>query len=220
MTDIPLAIRLRDIVKSFGPVQANRGAELEVARGEIHALVGENGAGKSTLIKVMTGAYRRDGGRMWLRGEPVDFHSPAQAQAAGITAVHQEIHLLGYRTVAENIFLGREPRRFGLVDWKRMYEEARAVLERLGLDIDPRATAGTLSTARQQMVAIARGMSLGAKVLVLDEPTSSLADREVRVLYDLVRRNQVEGHSLEAGDVILFASVGAGMNINAVSYKL
>ena len=187
---------MEHIVKRFAGVTALDGVSFSLRPGEIHALVGENGAGKSTLIKIMTGAYRRDGGRMRLRGEEVDFHSPADAQAAGITAVHQELHLLGLRTVAENIFLGREPRRFGLVHWARMYDEARAVLERLGLDIDPRATAGRLSTARQQMVAIARGMSLGAKVLVLDEPTSSLADREVRVLHDLVRRLRDDGAAI------------------------
>jgi len=181
------------IVKRFGGVVALKGVDLDLQPGEVHALVGENGAGKSTLIKIMSGAYRRDDGRMWLSGEEVSFDSPAQAQAAGVTAVHQEIHLLRYRTVAENVFLGREPRRRGLVDWQRMNTEAGAVLEGLGLAIDPQAVVDSLSTAQQQMVAIARGVSLGAKVLVLDEPTSSLADREVAILYELVRRLQGAG---------------------------
>ncbi len=186
-------LRMERIVKRFAGVTALNGVDLTLEEGEVHALVGENGAGKSTLIKIMTGAYRRDGGTMWLQGEAVDFQTPADAQAAGVTAVHQELHQLDYRSVAENIFLGREPRRFGFVDWTRMNREADAALGALGIDIDPRATLGTLSTARQQMVAIARGISLGAKILVLDEPTSSLAEREVAVLYDLVRRLQKTG---------------------------
>ena len=181
-------LRMEGIVKRFAGVTALRGVDFALRAGEVHALVGENGAGKSTLIKIMTGAYRRDGGRMWLSGSEVDFRSPAEAQAAGVTAVHQEIHLLNYRTVAENVFLGREPKRYGLVDWRRMNADAAAVLEQLDIDVDPKATLGSLNTARQQMVAIARGISLGARVLVLDEPTSSLAEREVSVLYELVRR--------------------------------
>jgi ribose transport system ATP-binding protein len=133
---------------------------------------------------------------MWLDGERVDFDTPAEAQAAGVCAVHQEIHLLTHRTVAENIYLGREPRRWGLIDWRRMNADSAALLAGLGLDIDPRATLGALNTARQQMVAIARGVSLGAKVLVLDEPTSSLSPREVTILYDLVRRLKAQGTAI------------------------
>jgi ribose transport system ATP-binding protein len=133
---------------------------------------------------------------MLLDGVPVDFETPAEAQAAGVCAVHQEIHLLGHRTVAENVFLGREPRRWGLVDWRRMNAETAALLGGLGLDIDPRATVRALNTARQQMVAIARGISIGAKILVLDEPTSSLAEREVAILYALIRRLQQQGTAI------------------------
>ena len=189
----PPLLRMEAIVKRFAGVTALAGVSLTVEPGEVHALVGENGAGKSTLIKIMTGAYRRDGGTMWLRGNEVDFETPADAQSAGVTAVHQETHLLAFRSVAENIFLGREPRRFGFVDPARMNREAGDALAAIGIEIDPRATLGTLSTAHQQMVAIARGVSLGARILVLDEPTSSLADREVAVLYDLVRRLQANG---------------------------
>ena len=189
----PALLEMTGIVKRFAGVTALNGVDFSLHSGEVHALVGENGAGKSTLIKIMTGAYRRDDGMMRLAGAPVDFATPADAQAAGVSAVHQEIHLLGYRSVAENIFLGREPRRFGLVDGARMNREAGDALAGIGVEIDPRQTLGTLSTARQQMVAIARGMSLGARVLVLDEPTSSLADREVAILFDLVRRLQAKG---------------------------
>jgi ribose transport system ATP-binding protein len=184
---------MEGITKIFSGVTALDSVDFSLARGEVHSLVGENGAGKSTLIKIMTGAYRRDGGRMWLEGREVDFRSPEEAQHAGVVAVYQEVNLLAYRTVAENIYLGREPRRFGFIDWKKMNEEAGALLQRLGLEIDPRATLGSLNIALRQMIAIARGVSLGAKVVVLDEPTSSLTEREVTILYDVIRRLKAEG---------------------------
>ena len=193
MSDASPVLRMEGITKKFAGVTALDGVHLDLHPGEVHALVGENGAGKSTLVKIMTGAYRRDGGSVSLEGKPVNFHTPAEAQEAGVIAVHQEIHLLRHRTVAENVFLAREPRRWGLVDWGRMFDETRALFARLGLDLDPRATLGTLRTAQQQMVAIARGVSLGAKVLVLDEPTSSLAEREVTLLYGLIRTLRAEG---------------------------
>jgi monosaccharide-transporting ATPase len=193
MTDVVSTpvLRMEGIVKRFAGVTALDGVHLELARGEVHAL-----AGKSTLIKVMTGAYRRDGGTMWLDGEPVAFDTPGAAQAAGVIAVHQEIHLLKHRTVAENVFLAREPRRWGFVDWRRMFAETQALFTRLGIDLDPRARLGSLRTAQQQMVAIARGVSLGAKVLVLDEPTSSLTDREVTLLYGLIRTLKAQGTAI------------------------
>jgi ribose transport system ATP-binding protein len=149
------------IVKRFAGVTALDGVDLELLRGEVHALVGENGAGKSTLVKIMTGAYHRDGGQLVVEGAPVTFDTPAAAQAAGVIAVHQEIHLLGYRSVAENVSWGAS-RAAGVRGLARMYAEAGRVLDDLGLEIDPRATLGALSTAAQQMVAIARGVSLGA----------------------------------------------------------
>jgi ribose transport system ATP-binding protein len=184
---------MEGIRKVFSGVVALDGVDCTVERGEVHALVGENGAGKSTLIKIMTGAYRRDGGRVLLEGREVNFRSPEEAQGEGVVAVYQEVNLLMFRTVAENIFLGREPRRFGLIDWKRMNADAGAILTRLGLDIDPTATLGTLNIALRQMVAIARGVSFGAKVVVLDEPTSSLTEHEVSLLYDVIRRLKAEG---------------------------
>jgi monosaccharide-transporting ATPase len=192
MTDEPL-LRMEGITKIFSGVVALDAVDFTLKRGEVHSLVGENGAGKSTLIKVMTGAYRRDGGRMWLEGKEVDFRSPEEAQHSGVVAVYQEVNLLAYRTVAENIYLGREPRRFGLVDWKKMNRDAGELLARLGLEIEPRATLGSLNIALRQMIAIARGVSLGAKVVVLDEPTSSLTEREVSILYDVIRRLKAEG---------------------------
>ena len=192
MSNEPL-LRMEGITKIFSGVVALDAVDFTLARGEVHSLVGENGAGKSTLIKVMTGAYRRDGGRMWLEGKEVDFRSPEEAQHAGVVAVYQEVNLLAYRTVAENIYLGREPRRFGLIDWKKMNRDAAGLLARLGLEIEPRATLGSLNIALRQMIAIARGVSLGAKVVVLDEPTSSLTEREVSILYNVIRRLKAEG---------------------------
>ncbi|MCA1575454.1 MAG: sugar ABC transporter ATP-binding protein, partial [Acidobacteria bacterium] len=192
MSTEPL-LRMEGITKIFSGHVALDKVNFQLERGEVHSLVGENGAGKSTLIKIMTGAYRRDGGRMWLEGSEVSFNTPEDAQAAGVVAVYQEVNLLMYRTVAENIFLGREPRRFGFIDWKRMNSDAGTILKRLGLEIDARATLGSLNIALRQMVAIARGVSFGAKVVVLDEPTSSLTEREVSLLYDVIRRLKAEG---------------------------
>ncbi|HVG20911.1 MAG TPA: sugar ABC transporter ATP-binding protein [Blastocatellia bacterium] len=194
-TDTPL-LQMEGITKRFSGLTALDGVDLSLRRGEVHALVGENGAGKSTLIKIMTGAYSRDAGTMMLEGRPVEFHTPEDAQSAGVVAVYQEVNLLSFRTVAENIYLGREPRRWGLIDWKRMNADAAALLKRLGLEIDPRATLGSLNIALRQMVAIARGVSLDAKVVVLDEPTSSLSEREVSILYDVVRRLKAEGAAI------------------------
>lgn len=192
MTTEPL-LKMRNIRKVFSGVVALDDVDFTLERGEVHSLVGENGAGKSTLIKVMTGAYKRDGGEIFLEGNTVNFRTPEDAQNAGVVAVYQEVNLLMFRSVAENIFMGREPRRFGLIDWKRMYDEADKVLKNLGLPINPKAILGELNIASRQMIAIARGVSLGAKVLVLDEPTSSLTEREVTILYDVIRRLKSQG---------------------------
>ena len=184
---------MEGITKEFNGIPALSGVDLALARGEVHALVGENGAGKSTLIKIMTGAYSRDAGTITLEGEQVDFHSPEDAQALGVVAVYQEVNLLAFRTVAENIYLGREPRRWGLINWKRMNDEAGALLKSLGLEIDPRAPLGSLNIALRQMVAIARGVSFGAKIVVLDEPTSSLTEHEVNILFNVIQRLKEQG---------------------------
>jgi galactofuranose transport system ATP-binding protein len=195
MNNEPL-LQMQGITKVFSGVKALDNVDLTLERGEVHSLVGENGAGKSTLIKVMTGAYGRDGGEMRLEGRPVNFRSPEEAQAAGVVAVYQEVNLLMFRTVAENIYLGREPRRFGFVDWARMNKETGELLQSLGLNINPKAELGTLNIALRQMVAIVRGVSLGAKVLVLDEPTSSLTEKEVGILYNVIRRLREQGTAI------------------------
>jgi ribose transport system ATP-binding protein len=184
------------IKKSFSGVPALWGVDFELKADEIHALVGENGAGKSTLIKIMTGAYRRDSGVIEYDQNSVAFQNPTEAQAAGIVAVYQEIQLVDFRTVAENIFLGREPHRFGIIDRRAMNSGATEILERLGLHIDPRSVVGSLNIAHRQMVAIARAISFGAQVLILDEPTSSLTETEVSVLFDVMRRLKSQGTSI------------------------
>lgn len=189
-------LEMRKIRKVFSGVTALDDVDLLLEKGEVHSLVGENGAGKSTLIKVMTGAYRSDGGEILLEGKPVNFRSPEDAGRAGVVAVYQEVNLLVYRTVAENIFLGREPRKFGFLDWAKMNRDAQEVLSGLGLNINPKAELGTLNIALRQMVAIARGVSMGAKVLVLDEPTSSLTEKEVGILYAVIRRLKAQGTAI------------------------
>ncbi|WP_198955120.1 sugar ABC transporter ATP-binding protein [Kineosporia sp. R_H_3] len=161
--------------------------------GEIHSLMGENGAGKSTLVKAVTGALPLAAGVMTLDGRPRTFRSPQQAQQAGISAVYQEIDLLPNLTVAENICLGREPRRFGLVDWRAMRERAREALDTLGVGIDVTSRLGTHSLAVQQLVAIARAVSADVRVLVLDEPTSSLDADECAELFRVVRQFRSRG---------------------------
>jgi len=168
--------------------------------GEVHSLMGENGAGKSTLIKGITGALHLDSGTIMLDGAPANFAGPAEAQHAGVRTVYQEIDLLPNLTVAENIMLGREPRRWWGIDWKAMQREAAAVLDELGLDIDPGTLLGTHSLAVQQLVAIARAVSGELRVLVLDEPTSSLDTDEVAELFRIIRELK------DRGVAILFIS--------------
>jgi galactofuranose transport system ATP-binding protein len=186
-------LSLKQITKRFSGVLALSNVDLHLNAGEVHALVGENGAGKSTLLRILTGALQPDAGTIQLHGRTVQFRSPEQAQAAGIAAVYQEIYLLELRTVAENIYFKREPRRKGLIDWNRMKEQTREALTVLGLDIDPEAIVGRLKIALRQMVSIARCISLGSKVVVLDEPTSSLSEQEVSVLHTLIERLKTQG---------------------------
>jgi galactofuranose transport system ATP-binding protein len=193
MPDGPL-LEMRGIVKSFPGVMALRSVDLDVFRGEVHGIVGHNGAGKSTLIKILTGAYSRDSGSITLDGRPVHFHTPAAAQAGGIATIYQETNLVPYLSAAENIFLGREPRlRWGAVDWKAMRREADTLLSGLGIRLDVRVPTMRLSIAMQQMVMLARAVCLNARLVVMDEPTSSLDANEVRVLFGVIRRFQAEG---------------------------
>ncbi|MGK5444484.1 sugar ABC transporter ATP-binding protein [Micromonospora sp. URMC 105] len=192
-TDAAPVLEVRDVCKHFRGVRALDGVSLSVAPGEVHALVGENGAGKSTLIKVITGVYQADSGEIHYRGEPVAFGRPLDAQRAGISTIYQEVNLIPLLSIARNLFLGREPRRFGLVDVGRMNREATEVLARYGVDVDVTRPLRSMSLGAQQMVALARAVAVDAKVLVMDEPTSSLEPREVQTLFGLVRRLSARG---------------------------
>lgn len=189
-------LTMENITKTFPGVLALQGAWLKVGYGEVHALIGQNGAGKSTLIKILTGAYRRDKGIIILDGKSVDFHSPQQAQVGGVTTIYQEVNLVPYRSISENIFMGREPRRFGLLDWKSMNSQAVKLLERFGIRIDVTKPLLTFNIATQQMVAIARAVSFQSKLVIMDEPTSSLDEREVETLFEVIRQLKREGVSV------------------------
>lgn len=193
-------LELSGVAKQFGPVRALSGVGLRLYAGEVHALMGQNGAGKSTLIKVLTGVYPADEGEMRLNGQPIRASSTLDAQRLGISTVYQEVNLCANLSVAENIFAGRYPRhgwqRAGAIDWTRMHREARELLARLNLDIDVTQTLASYSVAVQQMVAIARGLSISAQVLILDEPTSSLDDEEVERLYVVLRQLRDQGMAI------------------------
>src|SRR5690606_21797220 len=188
-----MLLSMRDIDKSFSGVPVLAAASLEIERGEVMALVGQNGAGKSTLIKILTGAYRRGAGTVRFEDREVDFRSTAESQAAGIATIYQEINLAPHRSIAENIFLGREPRRFGLLDRRRMNADAAALLRRFTLDIDVDRPLDDFGAATRQMVAIARGVSQNARLVVMDEPTSSLDEREVALLFESIRTLKRDG---------------------------
>ncbi len=192
--DGPPLLEMRGVSKSFPGVQALSDVSLQVRPGSVHALVGENGAGKSTLVKILIGWHRRDRGEITLKGEPVDFHEPKQALDAGISIIQQELSAIGDMTIAENLFLGREPRRAGvLIDYGRMNARARDVMQQLGLDLNPARKMKTLTIAQIQLVEIAKAISYDADIVIMDEPTSALGDREVEHLMSIIRRLQARG---------------------------
>ncbi len=195
MTAQKKLLEMENVTKSFVGVRALLGASLTVAPGEVHALVGQNGAGKSTLIKILTGAYRRDGGSVRFAGREVDFTSPGAAQTAGISTIYQEVNLVPLRSVSENIFMGREPKRWGLIDWRRMNHDAAELLGRFDVHVDVTQPLGGYNIAVQQMVALARAVSVDTKLVVMDEPTSSLDEREAEVLFGVIRQLKGEGVS-------------------------
>src|SRR5690349_12724517 len=192
-----LTLELRDVAKSFGAVAALRSGTLEVAPGSIHALVGENGAGKSTLVKIVAGVHRRDAGTFRLRGEDVDFGSTADSKAAGVAVIYQEPTLFPDLSVAENIFMGRHPLRSARrIDRPEMYAASEALFQRLGVHIDPRRPARGLSIADQQIIEIAKAISLDAALLIMDEPTAALSGVEVERLFAVARSLRDEGRGL------------------------
>ncbi|AIQ34613.1 sugar ABC transporter ATP-binding protein [Paenibacillus sp. FSL R5-0345] len=187
-------LQMINIHKRFPGVKALSGVSLRLFPGEVHALMGENGAGKSTLIKVLTGVYSIDDGTVEMEGIPITVHNPLESQAAGISTVYQEVNLCPNLTVAENIFIGREPRKLGRIIWKEMNRKAEVLLkDRLNLDIDVAQPLHMYSVAVQQLIAIARALNISAKVLILDEPTSSLDKNEVEQLFRVVRKLKSDG---------------------------
>jgi ribose transport system ATP-binding protein len=181
------------VTKRFPGVAALDGVSLALRQGEVHALCGENGAGKSTLLKILSGVQQADAGHIVYRGRPCRFSSTLEAQAAGIAIIHQELNLVPHLSVAENIFLAREPRKGPFVDARKLRAGARVLLDRLGLAVDPDAPVRSLSLAQQQMVEIAKALSLDAQVLIMDEPTSSLTESETACLFGIIRQLRGQG---------------------------
>ena len=188
-----MLLRARDIKKHFGGVKALDGVNLELAPHEVHGLVGENGAGKSTFIKILGGVIRRDSGRLEFNGKPVDFQSPIEAKNHGIAVIHQELSVLPTLTVAENMFMGRMPSRRGLVSWREMAGRTRQLLARVGLNIDPLAEIGGLSISHRQLIEIAKALSFETRLIIMDEPNSSLSAGESERLFELIRQLKREG---------------------------
>ncbi len=185
---------LTNISKSYAGVHALRGVQLELRSGEVHALLGENGAGKSTLVKVITGVHQPDAGEIYLNDQRIHLAGPRDATALGIAAIYQELSIFPDLDIAENIFVGRRPTlATGLVDWRKMYRDADQLLSSLGIHLDLKTKARYLSIAQQQMVEIARALSVNARILIMDEPTSALTLNEVADLFQIVRRLRDNG---------------------------
>jgi len=190
-------LNMTGICKAFPGVKALQDVDLSIKRGQVHALMGENGAGKSTLIKVLTGVYQKDAGEIVFDGKTISPADAAQSQHAGISTIYQELHLVPYLSVAENIFIGREPKKYGFIDWRAVESRATAILSDMGVEgVGVTRPLHEHSVAIQQMVAIARALSFDARLLVMDEPTSSLSDKEVRILFDVIRRVKEKGTSV------------------------
>ncbi len=189
-------LQLRGITKIFPGVKALDKVQFDLYPGEIHALMGENGAGKSTFIKVIMGVHQAEEGEMLLNGQPVHFKSTRDAQKAGIAAIYQHVTAYPHLTVAENIFTGHLKMRFGIVQWKEMFDEADELLRELNADFDSKALMGNLSVAQQQMVEIAKALSVHARIIIMDEPTAALTKRESEELYRITRKLRDEGVSI------------------------
>jgi ribose transport system ATP-binding protein len=195
MTGTTPLVEMRHISKAFPGVQALKDVSVAIYGGEVHMLVGQNGAGKSTLIKILCGAYRPDQGEFLLHGKPVQIHSTRDARHLGIAVIFQEFSLVPFLDIAQNIFLGREfqGRIPGTVDRARMHREARKILDQLGMDLDTRTRAHQLGVAQQQMVEVAKALSQNARVLVMDEPTAAISDREIERLFENIHKLRQDG---------------------------
>ena len=192
-----IVLRLEDIVKTFPGVKALDGVKLDVKEGEVHALCGENGAGKSTLMKIIAGAQGYTSGHMYVNDQEVVFHSTKEAEKMGIAMIYQEFNMVPELSVAENMYLGRLPRtQFGSVDWKKLYQDAEEVLTRLGLKFSCRSKVKNLSVAESQMTEIAKCLTIGAKVIIMDEPTAALTDEEIQILFRIIAELKEKGISI------------------------
>ncbi|BBL80680.1 putative ribose/galactose/methyl galactoside import ATP-binding protein 1 [Rubrobacter xylanophilus] len=189
-------VRLRGICKEFPGVMAVDGVDLDILPGEVHVVAGENGAGKSTLMKLLSQVERPTAGEIYISGERVEFHGPGHAQRLGVAMVYQEFALAPHLSVAENLFLGREPGRGGFVDRRAEKEEARGLLERVGLEVDPDRLVSTLTVAEQQRVEIAKALAIDAKVVIMDEPTATLAEKEIEELFGVIRDLTSQGRAV------------------------
>lgn len=186
-------LRLRQINKSFPGVKALSDVDLTLRKGEVHALVGENGAGKSTLMKIISGAYKRDSGTFWFDGQEIEQTSPKQSEKMGISIIYQELNLIERISVAENVFVGRYPLKGGLVQWGKMYKDAQALFDKYDLKINVHHLVRSLTMAQKQMVEIIKAVSINAKVIIMDEPTSSLAGKETEALFRIIERLKAQG---------------------------
>lgn len=181
-------LKLSKINKSFPGVKALTDVDLEIRKGEVHALVGENGAGKSTLMKIISGAYHRDSGTIWFDGQEVEVTSPKQSEMMGISIIYQELNLIERISVAENVFIGRYPMKYGMVQWKKMQADAQALFDEYELPINARVLVQSLTMAQKQMVEIIKAVSINAKIIIMDEPTSSLSGKETESLFRIIRK--------------------------------
>jgi len=189
-------VELNHISKEFPGVKALDDVLFNLKQGEVHALLGENGAGKSTLMKILCGIYERDSGNFKVDGNEIGTLTPKIAQELGIAIIHQELNMCSHLTVAENMFLAREDIRFGLISQKTLNEKAKEVLQKLKIDIDPTTIVGKLPVSKQQMVEIAKALSINARILIMDEPTSALTDREIKELFRIIRELRSEGKGI------------------------
>lgn len=189
-------LEIKGVSKSFVGVKALQNVSFQVRKGDVHALLGENGAGKSTLMKILSGAYSKDCGQIFVNGKEVEIRNTKDSESLGIAIIYQELNLIPDITVAENIFLARQPKKHGLLNWKKMIEDAEEILNYMDVAINPRSIVSSLSVAQQQMVEIAKAISLHSQLLIMDEPTSTLTEGETRKLFSVINNLKSKGISM------------------------